>query len=116
MDEIVTAIIIGVVPHPRRAARVLRNPTRLLSDMVVETSQAAGGVKATYACQVCHRAYERLDHLNRHLDSRKYITKNTRSFVCSVLMVYRPEREVIQMFRMPQSVQQEVSYCQSVVG
>ena len=23
-------------------------------------------------CQVCHRTYDRLDHLNRHLDSRKH--------------------------------------------
>jgi hypothetical protein len=22
-------------------------------------------------CQVCHRTYDRIDHLNRHLDSRK---------------------------------------------
>jgi len=73
----------GVDPHKGRTAYVLRNPTRLLSDMVVETSQAqaASGVKATYACQVCHRAYERLDHLNRHLDSREYY-QNASPFVC----------------------------------
>jgi hypothetical protein len=57
----------------------VRIPTRLLSDMVVETSPAAAaasGAKATYACQVCHRAYERLDHLNRHLDSRKPVPED----------------------------------------
>ncbi|RMZ71973.1 C2H2 type zinc finger domain containing [Pyrenophora seminiperda CCB06] len=25
-------------------------------------------------CQVCHRTYDRLDHLNRHLDSRTYFS------------------------------------------
>ncbi|EUC42412.1 hypothetical protein COCMIDRAFT_103578 [Bipolaris oryzae ATCC 44560] len=29
-------------------------------------------------CQVCHRTYDRLDHLNRHLDSHR----NERSFRC----------------------------------
>jgi hypothetical protein len=65
-------------PHMPSCDSIVRHPTRLLSDMVVETpqAQAASGVKATYACQVCHRAYERLDHLNRHLDSRKYVPKD----------------------------------------
>jgi len=26
---------------------------------------------AAFTCQVCHKSYERQDHLNRHLDSRK---------------------------------------------
>ncbi|KAH8729138.1 hypothetical protein GQ44DRAFT_607764 [Phaeosphaeriaceae sp. PMI808] len=29
-------------------------------------------------CQVCNRSYERIDHLNRHLDSHR----NERSFRC----------------------------------
>ena len=70
--------------------------------MAVETSQAqaASGVKATYACQVCHRAYERLDHLNRHLDSRKYMNSKECKHV-RLLTGYRPEREVFQVLRMP---------------
>lgn len=32
----------------------------------------------THTCQVCHRTYERIDHLNRHLDSHR----NERSFKC----------------------------------
>lgn len=31
-----------------------------------------------HTCQVCHRTYERIDHLNRHLDSHR----NERSFKC----------------------------------
>ncbi|CZT18285.1 uncharacterized protein RCC_04129 [Ramularia collo-cygni] len=34
---------------------------------------------ASHICQLCHKAYERADHLNRHLDSHR----NERSFKCS---------------------------------
>ncbi|EGP86301.1 uncharacterized protein MYCGRDRAFT_44411, partial [Zymoseptoria tritici IPO323] len=32
-----------------------------------------------FICQLCHRTYERVDHLNRHLDGHR----NERSFKCS---------------------------------
>jgi hypothetical protein len=66
-----------------------------MSDMVVSTSPTT--VKAAYACQVCHRAYERLDHLNRHLDSRNNNLSNCKLDL--QLMDYRPQREIIQMLR-----------------
>jgi hypothetical protein len=28
----------------------------------------------SFRCQICNRMYERADHLNRHLDSREYIS------------------------------------------
>lgn len=37
---------------------------------------AEGGydnLKESLQCQVCYRSYERADHLNRHLDSRKHV-------------------------------------------
>jgi hypothetical protein len=84
--------------HTRRTATTRSVPSSsltVMSDMVVSTSPAA--VKAAYACQVCHRAYERLDHLNRHLDSR-----NDNLGDCMLdflLMDYRPQCEVVQMLR-----------------
>lgn len=44
-------------------------------------SPMPANMKATYACQVCHRAYERLDHLNRHLDSRNIISENLQPLI-----------------------------------
>jgi hypothetical protein len=35
-------------------------------------SDASSTTTAGLQCQVCHRSYERADHLNRHLDSREY--------------------------------------------
>ena len=32
----------------------------------------AGPLTSTHTCQLCQQTYERLDHLNRHLDSRKF--------------------------------------------
>lgn len=31
---------------------------------------SGAGSQSSLQCQVCHRTYDRLDHLNRHLDSR----------------------------------------------
>ncbi|ORY01674.1 hypothetical protein BCR34DRAFT_91466 [Clohesyomyces aquaticus] len=42
------------------------------------TSTASTLGTGALQCQVCHRSYERADHLNRHLDSHR----NERSFRC----------------------------------
>ncbi|KAF2629061.1 hypothetical protein BU25DRAFT_390093, partial [Macroventuria anomochaeta] len=51
-------------------------PTNVRPSKRQRTSDASsiGGLQ----CQVCHRSYERADHLNRHLDSHR----NERSFRC----------------------------------
>jgi len=44
-------------------------PTNARPSKRKRTSDASiGGLQ----CQVCHRSYERADHLNRHLDSREF--------------------------------------------
>ncbi|KAH8626860.1 hypothetical protein IG631_18878 [Alternaria alternata] len=50
-------------------------PTNARPSKRQRTSDASIGA---LQCQVCHRAYERADHLNRHLDSHR----NERSFQC----------------------------------
>jgi hypothetical protein len=69
--KVSTLIWVSNYPPPTPYGNhTLNHPPRLPADMIVGNSPATSGGKATYTCQVCHRAYERLDHLNRHLDSR----------------------------------------------
>jgi hypothetical protein len=50
-----SAIFDDTVVRPAKRARVASNVVTVHS----------------LQCQVCHRTYDRIDHLNRHLDSRK---------------------------------------------
>jgi hypothetical protein len=42
-----------------------------LTDADVRAPKRQRTSEAVLQCQVCHRSYERADHLNRHLDSRE---------------------------------------------
>ena len=60
-------------------------PTNARPSKRQRTSDASIGA---LQCQVCHRTYERADHLNRHLDSREY---------CSLLVVTQHSSDPAQI-------------------
>ena len=60
---------------PIYVSNVARLPSSKISCIKMATVQSppsiAGPSTTLHTCQLCQQTYERLDHLNRHLDSRK---------------------------------------------
>lgn len=67
----------AVLFHIRASSHIFRNPScNTKADMSQSKRQkaspsASGDESRQFACQLCHKTYERADHLNRHLDSRE---------------------------------------------
>lgn len=65
------------------------------------------GVTAAHVCQLCNKGYERADHLQRHLDSRRSMQLSTRQSAHT--KGFRSQRKDVSLFRLPSSFQSQRS-------
>ena len=107
LDPILITLHVPTIRAQWQATTILPVGSMATSPKRARPISEDDGVRAAHVCQLCNKGYERADHLQRHLDSRRSMQLSSRQSAHT--KGFRSQRKDIPLFKLPSSLQPQRS-------